>query len=118
MVEQIIGDRVSNHAGRLCAAGTVEIRHRCAALAPLERGKCGTDSLHVLYGRRGERMEMRHDIRVSRVQLFRERQAPAKLYHAAGATSGGVRQSARALVDRDPPERAAEPGLGFSEAMQ
>jgi hypothetical protein len=62
-VKQVVADGVRNHAGHLGAAGTVEIRDCCAALPPLERGKCGTDSLHVLYDSRGERMEMRHDVR-------------------------------------------------------
>ena len=62
MVEQIIGDRVSNYAGHLGAAWTVEIRDRCAPLSPLERRKGRTDSLHVLYWSRGQRMEMGHGI--------------------------------------------------------
>ena len=117
MVEQVVGDRVGNHARHLRAAGTVEIRDRCAALSPLECRKGGTDSLHVLYGSRGQRMEMGHGIASSSAQQFRGREAPARLYHAGGATPACVRH--RGVRDRC--RRSARAGIGtgavLSEAM-
>ena len=117
MVKQVVADGVRNHTGHLGAARTVEIRDLCATLPPLERGKCGTDSLHVVYDSRGERMEMRHDIRVSRVQRFRQRDSPAQLYHA-----GAAHTWLRAKVDacarcRDLAAHAQEPG-SVSEAIR